>query len=117
MRFLKYTWKFVIAAFFVLSLTLNIAFLVGGSIYQMASSAFGAMSGLRTVALQHADEVAQLGDNLAKERATSRKLKNELSDATNDLATERLATRKLKGELVETTGNLTAERLVTCHIP
>lgn len=113
MKLLKYSWKLVIAAFFVLSLTLNIALLVGGSIYQIASSAFEAMSGIRTVAVQHADEVAQLGDNLAKERAASRNLKNELSDATGDLATERLATRKLRGELAETTGSLTAERLAT----
>jgi len=113
MKLLKYSWRLAIVAVFLLSLTLNIAFLVGGSIYKMASSALGAVSGIRTVAMQHADEVAQLGGDLAQERTARRKLTSELSDTTSDLAAERVVNRKLRGELVEATGSLATERLAT----
>jgi hypothetical protein len=101
MNILKYTWRLAFTTILILSLTLNIALFVGGSISHIASSAFGAMTGIRTVAAQHASEVAQLGDELASERAAKRKLRSELSEATGQLTSERTVTRKLREELAD----------------
>lgn len=101
MKLIKYFSRVLIVVALALSITLNIALFVGGSIYKMASSAFGALSGIRTVAAQHADEVARLGSDLAQERAAKRQLRSELSDVAGSLASERSVTRKLRSELTD----------------
>jgi len=71
------------------------------------------LSGVRTVAAQHADEVAQLGGELANERAAKAKLRREVADVSSNLAAERVATRKVKAELADVSGSLAAERLAS----
>ncbi|MCF6433774.1 hypothetical protein [Leisingera sp. MMG026] len=101
MKILKLSWKLLFAVLLALSLSINVALFVGGSLYQLASSAFGAVTGVRTVALQHADEVAQLSSEIAEERAAKKKLRRELTEATDSLATERAVTRELRAELAD----------------
>ncbi|KJS45093.1 MAG: hypothetical protein VR71_03280 [Roseovarius sp. BRH_c41] len=93
--------RMVVALLLVTSLALNIAMFIGGVLYNAASSAFHAATGLRTVAMQHADEVADLSGELSQERAAKRKAKSELTEATGDLAAERATTKKLRSELKE----------------
>lgn len=134
MKIARIVWKLVLILLLFLSLTLNVAMFVGGSMYKMASSAFGAATGIRTVATQHADEIADLGgdlanerrvrreltgevadisDNLVAERRVSRSLRGEVTDLTGDLAAEKTARRKLKNEVVDLSGDLAAERLAS----
>lgn len=134
MKFAKLAWRLIFVVVLLLSITLNVAMFLGGSMYMMASSAFESATGIRTVAAQHADEVADLGSNLAYERRLnrelrgevaevsdnliferkiSRKLKREVTDLTGHLAAEKAAQRKLKNEVADLSGNLAAERLAS----
>lgn len=101
MKAIKLSWNLLLALLLALSLSINVALFVGGSLYQLASSAFGAVTGVRTVALQHADEVAQLSSEIAEERAARKQLRSELIGATDKLATERAVTRELRAELLD----------------
>ena len=133
----KFGWNLCLVLFLVLSLSLNIALFVGGSLSKMASSAFGSLTGMRTVAVQHADEVAELSsnlvnerrlnrelegevaditDNLVSERKVAAELKEEVADLTGDLAADRAARRKLSGEIAELSGDLAAERIASKKI-
>ena len=100
-------------AFFVLSISLNVLMFIGGMAYSAASSAFHAMTGIRTVAMQHADEVAELGSELSQERAAKRQARSELTDVTGDLAAERATTRKLRAEMGDVAESLAVERATT----
>ncbi|WWR47690.1 hypothetical protein RZ517_05835 [Roseovarius sp. S88] len=95
-------------AIFVGSIALNLAFVVGGALFSVASSAFHSATGMRTVAMQHADEVADLSGELAQERAAKRQLRGELSEVTADLASERTVTRRLRSEV----GDVIPDRVV-----
>lgn len=110
MKFIRLIWKLLFVMLLVLSVTLNIAMFVGGMVYQMASSAVSSLTGFRTVAMQHADEVADLGADLTKERMTKTRLRGELAEATSDLSAERVAKRKLHTELSESTSRRVAFR-------
>ena len=116
------------ASLLALSLTLNVALFIGGSFYQMASSAFGAMTGIRTLVAQHADEVAQLKFDLADERTAKKKMQSELTEAaadlsarhadevaklTRELADERLARNKLRSEMASAANELADDRVIS----
>ena len=111
MKLLKFGWKTLFILFMIFSLTLNIAMFMGGAMYKLASSAFSAATGVRSVAAQHADEVADLGRNLASERKVSQKLRGEVIDISDNLVSERKVTKRLRGEVTELSGNLSAQRL------
>ncbi|MEY8099830.1 hypothetical protein AB9F29_20910 [Falsihalocynthiibacter sp. S25ZX9] len=110
MKSAKFIWKLVFILFLLLSLTLNVAMFVGGSLYKMASSAFGAATGVRTVAAQHADEIADLSGDLANERKLKRELTGEVADISDNLVAEKKVSRSLKGEVTDLTGDLAAEK-------
>jgi hypothetical protein len=110
LKTLNLSWKLFFAVLLALSLSINVALFVGGSLYQLASSAFGAVTGVRTVALQHADEVAQLSSEIAEGRAARKQLRRELTEATANLATERAATRELRAELADPLSRLVVFR-------
>lgn len=110
LKILKWSWRLGFAVVLALSIALNVAFFVGGSLYQAASSAFSAMTGVRTVAMQHADEVAELSVDAAEQRTVNRKLKGELSDVTGDLAAERMVSRQLRSDLADPGTRLVAFR-------
>lgn len=113
MKFAKLSFRLVLVVFLVASLTLNIALFVGGSVYRLASSAVEAVTGLRTVAAQHADEVADLGSQLTNEKRVSRELRSEVADISDNLISERKMTKKLQGEVTELSGDLAAERVAS----
>ena len=112
-KFIKSIIKLLVVILLVISITLNVAMFVGGAIYQVASSAFRAVTGIRTVAMQHADKVASLTTDLGKERVAKKQLRGELADATTDLSSERAASRKLRVELTDSTTQLSLERTTT----
>lgn len=92
-------FKFVfLAMFLVLSLSLNIAMFVGGTVYSAASSTFGALTGIRTVATRHTEEVADLGSRLVNERKASKMLRKQVARVSQNLISERRVTKKLRGK-------------------
>lgn len=111
---MKYFWKSARTLLFlgivIFSLTLNVALLVGGSIYAAASSAIEAATGLRTVASRHAAEVAELTDDLNAERRAKRKLAGEVADLSASLVNERRLTGELRREVTEVSGKLVSEQ-------
>jgi len=109
---IKSAWKLVLVFLLAFSLGLNILLFVSDAIFTVASSAFRAVTGMRTVAVQHADEVAALGSDLAQERNVSRKLRGEVADLSDNLVLERRVASNLKGEVVGLTDDLAAERAV-----
>lgn len=106
MKVIKWAWRLIFVGLLVLSISLNVAMFVGGMLYNAASSAFHAMTGLRPVAMQHADEVAELTSEVAQERAAKRKLRAELADTSSDIVTYRGQKVALKDAV-----NRTAERV------
>lgn len=99
LKTVKWAWRLMFVGLLVLSITLNVAMFIGGMLYNVASSAFHSLTGMRTVAMQHADEVTDLTTDVAQERAAKRKLRRELTDVTDDLVLERATSRKLRLEL------------------
>ena len=83
---------------------------VGGSIYSAASAAFEAVTGVRTVASQHAAEVVELTDDINAERKAKRQLQGELGDVTDDLATQRTVNRQLRGDVTDLSDDLLSAR-------
>ena len=113
MKIFSLLWKIALVVFLVSSLALNVAMFLGGTIYSIASNAFNAVTGVRTVAMQHAGEVAELGVDLADERRLSRELREEVVDVSDDLVAERTARNKLKNQMTDLSGDLTSERRVS----
>jgi len=99
---LKSLKSFLLILFLVLSITLNGVLFMGGKVYSAASSIFDAVTGLRSVATQHASDIADISDDLMYERRVKRELKAEVRGLTEKLALERSAKRQLQAELSET---------------
>lgn len=116
MKLLISAWKFFFVTLLLFSLALNVAMFVGGTIYKMASSAFGAATGIRTVAVQHAAEVAELGVDLADERRVGRELRGEVADISDNLVSERTVKQELQGEVADLSDNLVSERRVVASL-
>ena len=111
---MKTVWRgirsLVFLGILIASLALNLAMFVGGSIYSTASAAFEAVTGVRTVASQHAAEVVELTDDINAERQAKRQLKGEVAEVTDDLATQRTVNRQLRGEVTNLSDDLLLAR-------
>lgn len=108
MRLLKWMWRILKAArtllllaLLVLSLSLNAALFVGGKVNDAAHAVFEATTGWKSVASQHADEVAELSGDLANERKTSSRLQAKVTDLSDDLASERRVAKNLRVQVRE----------------
>ncbi len=112
MKIFKSAWRLMFVLLLLFSLTINVAMFVGGTIYKMASSAFGAATGIQTAAAQHADEIADLGSDLANERRVSRELRGEVADISDNLVSERKVTKKLRKDVTGLSGDLATEKAV-----
>ncbi len=89
--------KFGILGFALLaSLTLNVSMFVGGTIYNLASSAFESATGLRSVASRNKIAATKLRSQVAFERKNSKKLQMKANKAVKELKSKRLAIAKLK---------------------
>lgn len=108
---LKSVKSFLLILFLFLSITLNGVMFMGGKAYFAASSIFDAVTGLRSVATQHASDIAEIGDDLIYERRMKRELNAEVRELTEKLAIERTAKRQLQTELSETIAKRTALRV------
>lgn len=111
---MKTIWRgmraLILLSIFLASLALNVAMFIGGSIYSTASAAFQSVTGVRTVATQHAAEVAELTDDINAERQAKRQLQGEIAEVTDDLATQRTVNRQLRGEVTDLSDDLLSAR-------
>ena len=111
---MKSVWRgirsLVLLGILIASLALNLAMFVGGSIYSTASAAFETVTGVRTVASQHAAEVVELTDDINAERQAKRQLQGDVAEVTDDLATQRTVNRQLRGEVTDLSDDLLLAR-------
>ena len=107
----------IFVGFFVMSLIFNITLLASNFVFGVASSAFSALTGTRSLVVSQADEIASLNANLLSERQIQRELRGEVAEVSTELAAERAAQvanrqvqRELRTELAETSTRLAANQ-------
>ena len=103
----------IFVGFFAISLIFNITLLASNFVFGVASSAFSALTGTRSLVVSQADEIASLNANLLSERQIQRELRGEVSEVSTELAAERAAqvasrqvVREVRTELAETSTRL-----------
>lgn len=107
----------IFVGFFAISLIFNITLLASNFVFGVASSAFSALTGTRSLVVSQADEIASLNANLLSERQIQRELRGEVAEVSTELAAERAAQvanrqvqRELRTELAETSTRLAANQ-------
>ena len=107
----------IFVGFFAISLILNITLLASNFVFGVASSAFSALTGTRSLVVSQADEIASLNANLLSERQIKRELRGEVAEVSTELAAERAAQvanrqvqREMRTELAETSTRLAADQ-------
>lgn len=108
MNSIKYLWRVfsaaklaILASLFILSMGFNLLIASGGIAFRIASSAYEAVTGSRSVASRHADELAELSADLAGERRLKRELSGEVAELSAGITGERRLNRKLRNEILE----------------
>ncbi|EBA04181.1 hypothetical protein RB2150_06758 [Rhodobacterales bacterium HTCC2150] len=103
----------IFVALFAISLIFNITLLASNFVFGVASSAFSALTGTRSLVVSQADEIASLNANLLSERQIHRELRGEVAEVSTELAAERAAqvanrqvVREVRTELAETSTRL-----------
>ena len=117
LKILKLIWrtlktvKFLLVSFvLVLSLCINLALFLGGSLFSILNSGFEAVTNIQTIGSRNKAEIAQLGDNLVVERQAKRELKTELGETSAKLITEKKIKRELSTQLTTTSAELALEK-------
>jgi Skp family chaperone for outer membrane proteins len=120
-KFLKRSWRLILAAIFTLSLTLNVAGFMGAALWKGASIVWEEATGLRSSVTTHAATVQELTNErqrLQKANADldnrNTKLQSDLNEALDKVTNERrLAESKSKSvaKKVSETTNRMARRL------
>lgn len=109
-RPIRLTVRFLSVLMLIFSLGLNIAFFVGGTIYAAASSAFDAVTGLKSVATRHSDEVTDFSKRINTERRLKHELQSKVAGLSENLRIEKQASRQLRNKLDEATLGVIAYR-------
>ena len=107
----------IFVSFFAISLIFNITLLASNFVFGVASSAFSALTGTRTLMVRQADEIASLNANLMSERQIKRELRGEVAEVSSELAAEKAAhaanrqvVREVRTELAETSTRLATDQ-------
>ena len=107
----------IFVSLFAISLIFNITLLASNFMFGVASTAFSALTGTRSLVVSQADEIASLNANLLSERQIQRELRGEVAEVSTELAAERAAQvanrqvqRELRTELAETSTRLAANQ-------
>jgi myosin heavy subunit len=117
LKILKLIWrtlrtiKFLLVSFIlVLSVCINLALFLGGSLFSILNNGFEAVTNIKTIGSRNEAEIAQLGDNLSVERQAKRELKTELGETSAQLVTEKKIKRDLSTQLTEKSAQLVTEK-------
>lgn len=109
---LRLAWKGLLIGIFLLSITLNVAALVGGALFTTVSTALSAATGMVTLLSRHSDEMVQLNAEVIVERRVKREAQLQVADLGEDLVVVRGANRELSGQVDEIGDQLADSRLV-----
>jgi hypothetical protein len=120
MSFLNSIWSIIkklktaiLSVILVLSIFLNTILFIGGSFYAAASSLFETVTGVRTIASQHASELSNVNDRLISEKKINRELKTEVGQLSDNLVSEKKISRELKTEVAGLSDNLLSEKKIS----
>ena len=120
MSFLNSIWSIIkklktaiLSVILVLSIFLNTILFIGGSFYAAASSLFETVTGVRTIASQHASELSNVNDRLISEKKINRELKTEVGQLSDNLVSEKKISRELKTEMAGLSDNLLSEKKIS----
>jgi len=90
----NWIWRAIFIFVLLTSVAFNIAALVGGGLYTVVSSAVESVTGIRTLAGRHVDQVAALSSELQKQ-------KNKTTDLETDLSRKNQRIASLNNEIDE----------------
>ena len=106
----------LVSSFLILSLCVNLALFIGGSLFSVLNNGFEAITNIQTIGSRNKAEIAQLGDNLVVERKAKQELKTELGETSAKLISEKKIKRELSTQLTRTSAELATERKVKNEI-
>ena len=109
--------KFLLVSFILmLSLCVNLALFLGGSLFSVLNNGFEAVTSIQTIGSRNKAEIAQLGDNLVVERKAKQELKAELGETSAELISEKKIKRELSTQLTNTSADLATERKIKAEL-
>ena len=109
--------KFLLVSFvLILSLCVNLALFLGGSLFSVLNNGFEAVTSIQTIGSRNKAEIAQLGDNLVVERKAKQELKAELGETSAELISEKKIKRELSTQLTNTSADLATERKIKAEL-
>ena len=109
--------KFLLVSFvLMLSLCVNLALFLGGSLFSVLNNGFEAVTSIQTIGSRNKAEIAQLGDNLVVERKAKQELKAELGETSAKLISEKKIKRELSTQLTNTSADLATERKIKAEL-
>lgn len=109
--------KFLLVSFvLMLSLCVNLALFLGGSLFSALNNGFEAVTSIQTIGSRNKAEIAQLGDNLVVERKAKQELKAELGETSAELISEKKIKRELSTQLTNTSADLATERKIKAEL-
>jgi hypothetical protein len=100
----------VITFLLVLSVALNVALFLGGSLYSRINNGFETLTGIQTIGSKNKSTIEKLGDDIAAERQEKLRLNNELDKSSGQYSSGRSIERQLQGQLASISGQLASER-------
>jgi len=100
----------------MLSLCVNLALFLGGSLFSVLNNGFEAVTSIQTIGSRNKAEIAQLGDNLVVERKAKQELKAELGETSAELISEKKIKRELSTQLTNTSADLATERKIKAEL-
>lgn len=100
----------------ILSLCINLALFLGGSLFSVLNNGFEAVTNNQTIGSRNKAEIAQLGDNLVVERKAKQELKTELGETSAKLISEKKIKRELSTQLTKTSAELATERKIKSEL-
>lgn len=116
MKVLKLTRQLVLGITLIVSLVFNVALLALDGFYAAVAGAFSVATGIRSVVLQQADELADTRAELVVERQVKRELGSELAETSSNLASERLTNQQLRREAASVSAELARVQAVEREI-
>ena len=109
--------RFLLVSFvLILSLCINLALFLGGSLFSVLNNGFEAVTNIQTIGSRNKAEIAQLGDNLVVERKAKQELKTELGETSAKLISEKKIKRELSTQLTNTSADLATERKIKAEL-
>lgn len=109
-KLLNFLRRSLFLVILIASLLFNAALLLSDTLFLLASGAIGAVTGVRSLVVRQADDIAKQSAESVAERQVAREVRSEMAEKTAQLASERRVSREVRSELAETTMQLSTAR-------